>query len=128
MNKTQLLLARVLHGLKRLFRLTDADEPPDHPFKFATMQRVVVVTDFARGGIILKRSARKYEAGTDAYFVTRDRDGVSEWYPEFALAIDVASAESARTDVDFYKCALGHLHRSTSEAVDCDITNQAVQA
>lgn len=95
-------------------------------FKLGLRQRVVIVTDLERGGVILKRSARKYELGTDAYLVKRDSDGASEWYPEFSLTTEASSAQSAPSEVNWYLCALNHHHSSASEAVDCDLANARI--
>jgi hypothetical protein len=95
-------------------------------WRFALQQRVVIVTDLGRTGLVVKRSAQVYAPSpTHAYRVTKDHDGTTEWYPEFSLSAEGQDATSAPVEIMKYKCAAGHFHDSQSEAIDCDITGGA---
>lgn len=90
------LIAALLDRIAARFK---KDPEDSHPFELRMGQRVSIVTDFGRGGVIQRRSASMYEGGTEAYFVKRDRDGASEWYPRFALATD-GDIERAPTEIN----------------------------
>lgn len=59
-----------------------------HKFELKLKQRVVIVTDMGRPGVIEKRSSKMYLGGTEAYKVKRESDGASEWYPRFSLIVN----------------------------------------